>query len=241
MREPRARNRTFPHCYIEAVISPALRREVLRINQRYLVEVVEAMGFCPWATSVSDDSGLRRLVLSGEAASPTLADETARVIEEIADDVDTSIGLLIYPELQISNADFRRFVGSMEERHASHHQRDNIPLAMASFHPEAAADTESPARLVPFIRRSPDPTIQLVRRSTMNEVRQTSNEGSVFVDNLEAFLPLMGKRPKPSVSDGIAKANLRTVLRVGAEEIEKILADIGQDRDRAYAAAREER
>ncbi len=73
----------------------------------------------------------------------------------------------------------------------------------------------------------------------MDNVRQTQNEGSVFVDNIEAFLPLLGKRPKPSVSDGIAKANLRTVNRLGVQHVEKIIADIKTDRDRAYAEALE--
>ncbi len=219
----------------------ARQREALRINQRYLTEIVEALGFCPWAKTVRDGEGLARKVLFGATIDESLADLTAALIEEISLEQDTAIGLLIFPELKSTNADFRRFVSSMEQRHAEQHARDAIPMAMASFHPEAVADTTSPARLVPFVRRSPDPTIQLVRRNAMDKVRQSKNEGSVFVDTLEAFLPLLGNRPKPSVSDGIAKTNLRTVNRVGVPEIEKIIADIQADRDSAYAAAHQER
>lgn len=217
-----------------------LQRQVLRINQRYLSEVVEAMGFCPWADTVRDGQGLRRVVLLRSDVGESLRDETAAVVEEIAAAPDIAIGLLIFPNVQVANADFRRFVSSLETAHAGQHARDAIPLAMASFHPEAQADTESPARLVPFIRRSPDPTIQLVRRSAMDKVRQTKNEGSVFVDNIASLMPMMGSRPKASVSDGIAKANLRTVERVGVDEIERILADIKRDRDSSYARAREQ-
>ena len=223
------------------MVTEGLKREVLRINQRYLTEVVLALGFCPWADSVRDSAGLQRVVFSGESTTAELGEETARTIEEIAQNASVSIGLLIYPELRISNAGFRRFVSSMESSHALRHTRTGVVLAMASFHPEARANTDSPARLVPFIRRSPDPTIQLVRRETMDSVRQGKNEGSVFVDNLQAFLPMMSARPKPSISDGISKANLRTVNRVGVTEIEKILEDIARDRDSAYAVARKQR
>ena len=217
----------------------ARRREALRINQRYLTEVVEALGFCPWADTVRDGDGLCRRVLFGTSIDDALEEATGELIETISADLEIAIGLLIFPELEIENAAFRRFVSRMEQRHAQQHARDSIPLAMASFHPQADADTSSPARLVPFVRRSPDPTIQLVRRDAMDNVRQTQNEGSVFVDNIEAFLPLLGKRPKPSVSDGIAKANLRTVNRLGVQHVEKIIADIKTDRDRAYAEALE--
>lgn len=214
-----------------------LQREALRINQRYLTEVVEALGLCPWAHTVRDGAGLRRVVLPGHDDDSDLRARTEAVIEDIADESDIDIGLLIFPELNIASTDFRRMVSAMEGLHAQKHPRDTLPLAMANFHPRAEADTTSAARLVPFVRRSPDPTIQLVRRSAMARVRQSENEGSVFVDNLAAFMPLMGNKPKPSVSDGIAKANLRTVQRVGVEEIERILEDIQRDRDAAYAKA----
>ena len=223
--------------YNRRVAPDDLQHQALRINQRYLTEVVEALGLCPWASSVRDGEGLRRVVIVGSEDSEALRAKTAAVIEDIANEDGVDIGLLIFPELKIENTDFRRLVSAMESVHSSEHPRDAIPLAMANFHPEAAADTSDPARLVPFIRRSPDPTIQLVRRAAMDRVRGNQNEGSVFVDNLASFMPLMGNRPKVSVADGIAKANLRTVNRVGVEEIEGILADIQRDRTSAYAKA----
>jgi len=214
-----------------------LRREALRINQRYLSELVEALGLCPWAKTVRDGAGLRRTVLFGEVKSTGLLDEAYAELEDIAGDESVDIGLLIFPTLQIESSEFRRLVAELESRHASQYERGCTPLAMASFHPDAIVDTSAAARLVPFIRRSPDPTIQLVRRAAMDRVRQTEDEGSVFVDNLASFMPMLGSRPKASVSDGIAKANLHTVLKIGVEEIEKIIDEIQRDRSTAYARA----
>src|ERR671935_113825 len=40
---------------------------VLRINERFLVEVVEALGLCPWAEGARKTGALRREVIVDEA------------------------------------------------------------------------------------------------------------------------------------------------------------------------------
>lgn len=215
-----------------------LREQALRINQRYLVEVVQAFDFCPWAEQVSDGAGLRREVLFADRLSEPLHARIAELIESIAGDLGVDIALLIFPNLEVEAAAFRSFVAAMEAAHARAHARHQIPLAMASFHPAGPLDTGSPARLVPFIRRSPDPTIQLVRREAMARVRNSEDEGSVFAESLDAFLPLLGKKARSSVSDNIARNNLRTLERVGSEAIEQILRDIARDREASYQEAR---
>lgn len=213
------------------------RREVLRINARYLSEVVERFDLCPWARSVRNTSKFRRDLHLGEHDDEELAQAAAQSVEDIALATEVEIALLIFPKLELTAGSFRAFVSRLEVSHAKQHPRHDIPLAMASFHPEAAADLSSPARLVPFIRRSPDPTIQLVRRDAMAKVRQGEGGGSMFAESLEAFLPLMGSAPKLSVSDGIAKTNLERVQREGVDSIEAILRDIADDRERSYRRA----
>lgn len=211
-----------------------LRSQALRINARYLSEVVEAFDLCPWASSVSDGAGLSRQVFLSTEDSPAARDEVAGRIEELSKQSEIDIGLFIFPSLAITPQGFRSFVAAMESAHASAHPRGAMPFAMADFHPDAPLDTSSAARLVGFIRRAPDPTIQLVRRSAMAKVRSTEDEGSVFAESLASFLPLQGSAPKPSVSDNIARNNLRTVQKVGSQHIEKILQDIACDRAEAY-------
>jgi hypothetical protein len=214
-----------------------LVKEALRINERYLAEIVEEFDLCPWARGVRNTPKLRRKVFLSAEDSPALRQEVANEVEGFAAHTEAEIGLLIFPKLVCDAGSFRAFVASLEAAHAAEHPRHDIPLAMAAFHPRAEADLSSPARLVSFIRRSPDPTIQLVRRDAMAKVRQGEGGGSTFAESLDAFMPLMGKKAKVSVSDNIAKTNLRTVERVGVEVIEKLLEDIAKDRRKSYELA----
>lgn len=214
-----------------------LEREVLRINARYLDEVVERFDLCPWAKSVRNTARLYRAVYLGAANEPELQAEVSKDIELFAADGEAEIGLLIFPNQADGASAFRAFVGTLEKAHAEAHPRHDIPLAMASFHPDAEADLSSPARLVSFIRRSPDPTIQLVRRDAMAKVREGPGGGSVFAESLDAFMPLMGQKAKLSVSDSIAKNNLETVVGVGVGALEAIFQDIAEDRKRSYEKA----
>lgn len=214
-----------------------LVREALRINERYLAEVVEEFDLCPWARGIRNTPKLRRRVFLGAEDSPALHSEVAKEVEDFAIHTEAEIGLLIFPRLGIDAGAFRAFVSSLEAAHAAVHPRHDIPLAMAAFHPNAEADLSSPARLVSFIRRSPDPTIQLVRREAMAQARQGPGGGSTFAESLDAFMPLMGKKVKASVSDNIAKTNLATVERVGVQAMESILEDIAEDRRTSYARA----
>jgi len=215
------------------------RAEVLRINTRYLVEIVEEYDFCPWAKRVRGTPRFRREILWGDSDNVSLHEKIGRYVEEIAQTSEVEIALLIFPKLKLSARDFRSLVAVVGKTHAALHPRGELPLAMACFHPSAEADMQTAARLVPFIRRSPDPTIQLVRRETIAKVSNadSASGGSVFADNLESFLPLLKTPPKPSLTDRIAQTNLDTVSRVSATHIESILADIAADRDRSYTIA----
>jgi len=211
-------------------------RETLRINERYLREVVEALALCPWAREAREKGRVERVVFLQRALDSDTLALVQETIETIGRTPTSDIGLLIFPLLQVDRMSFRRFVSELEAGHADAHPRGETPLAMATFHPEAEPDL-SPARLVPFLRRSPDPTIQLVKHTALHSARQTSDEGSQFASGLEALAALGGLQPKPSVAESIARANVRTIERVGVARVEEILADIRDDRNRSYRAA----
>lgn len=218
-----------------------LRAEALRVYRRYAVEVVEAMEFCPWAAKARREGVVRETVI---LAREEPLEAALAAIDDVASAEAIEIGLLIFPRLRLDRRTFERFVARVREADATRCAPQPIPLAMAAFHPDAAADLVAPSRLTPFLRRTPDPTIQLVRQSTLDSVRKHEQTGTAFLDPASLASMSIEELVQPAavpMHERVAKANLDTVRRLGVAEIEAILADIRADRDRAYAAIGEPR
>jgi len=210
----------------------ALRTEVLRVQRRYSEEVVEAFGFCPWARGARNADRVCVEVLFGE--EPTHAETLAAIAALIRDDT-TDVGLLVLPELALGRVAFQHFAARLRELTASPVDGPLSAFAIADFHPQVEPQLESPERLVAVIRKSPDPTLQIVRRSTLEAVRHGDRQGTRFVDvnrigNLDAM------QPQPEALHArIAQANFTTVQERGVAVLAGVLADILADRHRSYA------
>jgi hypothetical protein len=212
-----------------------LRREAERVYERYATEVVEAFQLCPWA---------RRARLDGRARTHVVIDATPAVddilgqMDEIFLDQRVEVGLILLPRVPLDRPSFRRFVEEVRAAHAAQHAATRAPgpppLAMAAFHPEAHPDLGSAARLVTFLRRTPDPTIQLVRQTVLDAVRGPVSSGAVYAPRAVLDLGLLPAEAIP-LADRVAASNLATVQRAGVARVEAILDDIRADRDRAYA------
>ncbi|MCA9574314.1 MAG: DUF1415 family protein [Polyangiales bacterium] len=207
-----------------------LEHEAIRLYARYEVEIVEAFTLCPWAERARREGHTRQLVLAG----PPEPEAALAAIDVLAADTAVEVGFLVYPTCTLSRVAFERFVSGLR----SSDQQRGAAFAAAAFHPDAHADLADPYRLVPFIRRTPDPTVQLIRRSALEAVRRPGDGGTGYVDpasitDLVAFFQNPPKRP---LHERVAQANLEQVERVGVPTLEAVLADIAQDRERAYAA-----
>lgn len=211
----------------------ALEQEAIRVYRRYSMEVVEALGICPWAQRARRAGRVRERVLLEPVFDLRHAVEAARAM---GSDAQVEIGLLIFPRLSIDRAAFERAVAQVREAYDASVGQAEVEMALAAFHPEAEPDTRSPDRLVPFLRRTPDPTIQLVRRSVLAAVRRNHGHGTGFVDpsmlNLTTLLEEPARLP---LHEQVARTNLETVRAMGVGEVEAILADIRRDRDASYA------
>jgi len=213
----------------------ALREQAVRLHLRYVHEVVVAFGFCPWAAAALARGRVRTAVVFGE--EPTVEASVSEVVALEADPA-ADIGFLIFPQSRLDALSHQHFAASVRAAYEPPGQSRATGFALADFHPAVSPDASTPARLVPFIRASPDPTLQLVRHSVLAEVRRGDEPTTRFVEpalvarqSLEAL-----SASRPPVHARIAAANFATLSRLGIERVTAVLRDIAADRERAYSA-----
>jgi hypothetical protein len=201
------------------------------VYRRYAVEIVEALRFCPYAERARKDGHTRELVsLDAELST----ERALALVHEAAADPRVEIGLLLFPRVKVTRLELSRFVERLRRAHQD--EPGGLVMAMEGFHPEAPADLASADRLVPFVRRTPDPTIQLVRHEVLLGVRRAGDHGTAFFDPSRMSLEEMLRTPAPKpLHRQIAEANLETTRARGVEAIEAIFDDIRRDRDESYA------
>ena len=196
----------------------------LERNELYVREFVESLGLCPYARRCRDAGRLQRTVLLEKGGEPlsTGFDRAVSAVDAAvarfeampADSIE--VALIILPALVPALAQgregaraFERLVAMVRERAQARHGTAATPFYCVVFHPDFAEDFASEHRAVRFIRRSPDPTVQLVRASVLNAVRGVD------------------PRQQPeSVSDRIARANLTRLKEHGIERLRDLLAAI---------------
>lgn len=207
-----------------------LEAEALRIYRRYQKEVVEALSLCPWAEKASADGNVRIAISLDDADAAVDA-----TVEALAADAAVHVGLILLPLSERGRKEHERFVAETRERHAASHG-GTPPMAMAAFHFDAEANLETPARLVPFVRRTPDPTIQLVRLTVLEELRAPFDTGTGYVDlSRKSILELLASPPKKPLHERIAHHNHETITAMGPEAFAAKVEAIRRDRDESYA------
>ena len=195
-----------------------LTREAIRLHERYQREFVEHLNVCPWAKS-SHDAGRTRLHVvtelqcATEGLRPLLADWSA--------DKDVDVGFVICPRWRADAHAFEHWAGGL---------RDAGPTFLtATFYPGASQGA------VTFFRQSPDPTVQLVRASRLDELR--AQDTPHYIDASALSLEELSRQVTPrAVSESVFQHNQDLVQREGRDALQSILDDIYADRDKTYAA-----
>jgi hypothetical protein len=201
-----------------------IETEALARNDRYLREFVEALHLCPYALRCRETGKLhRRVVVPAEIAA---ALEAVRAVEALpAESVE--VALLIFPTARAdglaSARDFEAFCAEVRERMGRAHHGDP-PFYCVAFHPDLPRDLHDAHRAVQFIRRSPDPTLQLVRAAVLRQVRGTGDGTRVVDPSAMTLEQLLAISAPLSLSDRIAEANLATLNREGPDHLEALLA-----------------
>ncbi len=213
-------------------VAAAITAHALRLNDRFTIEVVEAFTTCPFARAARLAGRARRDVL---LQSETDAEPVLQAIDRFeCGDSDVEIVQLIFPRIGASAREFDEFVSRVRATRAAQ-PRDAV-FALASFHPDYGYDGATADSMTPFFRRTPDPTIQLVRLAVLDALAREPGPRTPTPDQVDGFL--RGIAPPPvSLSAWIARENFARVQRDGAGAIAAIYASISADRARSYEAA----
>jgi hypothetical protein len=180
---------------------------------------VLAFDLCPWAAKAWTEGQVRQHVVLD--VDPT-AEGLLPVFDAIAAEPEIAIGLVIFPRLApplwARAAAFDAFAERV--RRADHARRPDAATSppspaflVAAFHPGAPETFATPPQLVSFLRRTPDPTLQLVRTAVL---RRATGEG-------------------PAVSDDVTLRNFASAGARGGAAVDAVLRDIRRDRDETYA------
>ena len=237
---------------MSAVVPPIvpleLRTEGERLLMRYLQEIVEPFSFCPWAKATRGRDELW-VEIAVSTALATLAAQLGQFVRASEPVVETAegtapigrgrpvatIGMIVFAASNMSSKKLLE-VRDLLLAHAGVQEKLGAwpGLVIADFHPAAAEpDLRSPSRLLPFVRRSPDPMLQVARRTTIEAV---SRGGAIMIEPSAQLAALIGHKTLigQSTADEIASRNFET-MRAQAHEVQAISDAIARDRAETYA------
>jgi hypothetical protein len=194
--------------------SAALAAEALRVNARYVEEVVIGWNLCPWAARAWNDGQVVRRVFDAPVPAAVTGDVVA-FAGELAANQDAAIGLAMFPRAGVT-------VGAWES-FAERVRRGVRGFLIAAFSPRLrrrprVAPPSIPRGWVAFIRRTPDPTLQLVRASLIDDL---ARDGRDLSDRHRARQPPHGHHARaggrwPRCSPTSAAIARRRVRAAGA-------------------------
>jgi hypothetical protein len=184
--------------------------KALARNDRYLMEVIERLSLCPFARSCREAGRLHREVVLEAAPDPVQVAERIRAVP-LEPEGDIEIALFLFPQVPLDAPAWERFVSEVRAV-LDQLRRGPATGFVVAFHPNMTMNLDSPDRAVPFMRRSPDPTIQLVSARSLEKVGDAAGGPE-------------------ALSRRIAEAGLRAVMEEGPERVKELLAAIHAGRN----------
>ncbi|MEM7138331.1 MAG: DUF1415 family protein [Myxococcota bacterium] len=188
--------------------------EAVRLQEKYQRDVIERFGICPWAKQAREAGRLRaHVVLERETERAAIDDVVARWVS----DPEVDVAFVIAPNFSDGfeplaewGRDLTRTAGDA--------------FYAAAFHPGAEPETG----VVRFFRQAPNPTIQLVRRTRLEEVRaqDPSHYTDIFSLNLR---DLEAGCPRKTTAAAVLTHNERVLETEGREALQSLLSV--RDRD----------
>jgi len=197
-----------------------LAREALRLHARYHRELIERFSVCPWAKPARAGGRTRVHVVTEASCSP----EALRpILAQWAADEDVDVAFVIAPRFTTGPEAFADWAASLGEQ-----ERD--VFLTAPFHPTPPDCAGS----IHFLRQTPDPTVQLVRRARLEEIRAQDPPHYTDIFSLD-LRELEAEKAPRTVAASVLAHNERMIERKGRAELQAIFDDIREDRERTYA------
>ena len=245
-----ARNDRYLHEFVEALqLCPWAKRcrEIGRLSRHVILDPAAPISIpttSPVDVNVDVDVDVHGIGNVNERTQITHSPEFARAVESAMVHVralgtksatEVEVGLLIFPSLAPQFLDglsgaraFEQLCAAVRDAMAREYAASQVPFYCVAFHPELGIDLADENRAVRFIRRSPDPTLQLVRVSVLLEAR--GSEGDTRYIDASRMTPaeLMAVRRPLSISEKIAQANWETLKREGPERLRELLGEMAR-------------
>jgi hypothetical protein len=224
------------------------------VHDRYLLEVVEGLGVCPFARKSRESGNVVRELIRGGETDWTLRTAVQRVKARTLEPRVWEIIFLTFPpsgaELQFPDlrgfeAFHRLFRGGL----AAESGLDRRYFSVC-FHPlagRAAVREPNPAAFVQVLRRSPDPLIQCVHVETVERVRKQAQKQALIKAKQElqrtaGGLPRgqAGMRERAVLADSalsqeIMHANFTRFCRgAGRRELDQAFDEVARLREALY-------
>lgn len=198
----------------------ALRREAIRLHARYQHELIERFSVCPWARPARLAGRTTAHVVTTRTCD---AEELKPLLTTWAADSCIEVGFVIAPRFQGGADAFSEWAASIAEPHGD-------VFLTAPFFPGVSEFAGS----IQFLRQTPDPCVQLVRRTRLEEIR--AQDPPHYQDVFQLDMRDLSKDSAPrTVAASVLAHNERMLEREGRAAIQAIFEDIQRDREQTYS------
>lgn len=156
--------------------------EIQALHDRYLLEVVEELGLCPFARRCREQGRVARPLFYGEPdpreGQPPAVAQALLTLTRAEPTLEVVLLTFVLPRatghLWHDVGRFEDFVRDVRDAYDA--LRPPLRFYMVGFHPGLRgpdpARPPTPDGLVPLIRRTPDPVIQCIRADLLDDIRR---------------------------------------------------------------------
>ena len=203
--------------------------EIHALHDRYLIEVVEELGLCPFARRCREQGRLARPLFYSEPdpheGQPAAVADALLALTRASPDLEVVLLTFVLPRAADHpwhDVDrFEDIVRDLRDAYAA--LRPPLRFYMVGFHPRLRGPDPTrpltPDGLVPLIRRTPDPVIQCIRADLLDHIRRQAQAAANarFLEEMSRLGPeyrIMAAtaiQSDPELSADIARHNFDSV------------------------------